>query len=230
MGNRCVITDEARTIGIYLHWNGGIGSVEGFLTYCGMKGCRGFGSDTSYAVARLVQVIANFFGGTLSIGVHAYSTDLEEDPGDNGIYVVEGWRIKKHLRISDPFGQPTVEELDVASERREYELADMLQSIDESQPESERLGDYLTAEEVDARTLRIGDVFFREGGEGIEAIEVMGYGEGMVNGSDVTGLPFGFPPSWSDYYEMRGKKPDPEDLKHNPNCFPNSERVKAIRK
>ena len=32
MGNRCVITDEARAIGIYLHWNGGIGSVEGFLT------------------------------------------------------------------------------------------------------------------------------------------------------------------------------------------------------
>ena len=229
MGNRCVITDEARTISVYLHWNGGIGSVEGFLTYCGMKGCRGFGEDTSYAAARLIQVVGNFFGGYLSLGVSPYSTDEAEDPGDNGIYVVRGWKIVKHL-VRENWDKPGLDEKDIEHEKREYPLDEMLRAIDEAQPENERLGDYLTAEEADARSLRIGDSFYRMGTGGIEAIEVMGYGEGIVNGRDVTGLPFGFPPSWSDYYEMRGKKPDPEELRHNPNCYPDSEKVKAIRR
>jgi hypothetical protein len=34
MGNRAVITTEQKRIGVYLHWNGGLDSVEGFLTYC----------------------------------------------------------------------------------------------------------------------------------------------------------------------------------------------------
>ena len=44
MGNRAVITTkenfENNGIGIYLHWNGGRDSVEGFLEYCRRKGYR----------------------------------------------------------------------------------------------------------------------------------------------------------------------------------------------
>lgn len=43
MGNRAVITTVGATdndIGVYLHWKGGVESVEAFLTYCDMKGFR----------------------------------------------------------------------------------------------------------------------------------------------------------------------------------------------
>ena len=42
MGNRAVITTANEWahggIGVYLHWNGGLDSVEAFLKYCEMKG------------------------------------------------------------------------------------------------------------------------------------------------------------------------------------------------
>ena len=34
MGNRAVITTPDKKIGVYLHWNGGRDSVEGFLQTC----------------------------------------------------------------------------------------------------------------------------------------------------------------------------------------------------
>ena len=72
MGNRAVITTKENFdnngIGVYLHWNGGRDSVNAFLTYCKMKGFRAPEKD-NYGWARLVQVIANFFGGSLSIGI-----------------------------------------------------------------------------------------------------------------------------------------------------------------
>lgn len=43
MGNREIITTEngwrnkKNNLGIYLHWNGGRDSIEGFLTYCKLK-------------------------------------------------------------------------------------------------------------------------------------------------------------------------------------------------
>ena len=42
MGNRAVITTrkDLKDIGVYLHWNGGRDSVEGFITYCKIKGYR----------------------------------------------------------------------------------------------------------------------------------------------------------------------------------------------
>lgn len=72
MGNRAVITtrDNFRSngVGVYLHWNGGRDSVEAFLKYMKLRRFRTPDSD-SYGWARLCQVIGNYFGGTLSIGV-----------------------------------------------------------------------------------------------------------------------------------------------------------------
>lgn len=237
MGNRCVITDEERTIGIYLHWNGGIGSVEAFLTYCGMRGCRGFGEDTSYAAARLVQVIGNFFGGTLSIGVYGYSTDKEEDPGDNGIYVIRGWQIAKHLEsieITDDKGNYSYElqEMDIASEKREYKLEDMLKEIDKAQPESCRLGEFLDCEYIDAKDLKIGDVFYLQGYDGTpEKATCCGFGCGVVNGSDRTGIPFGITDRWLEYnkYERITLEAIAE-ASRNPNLYVRSEKVMALQK
>jgi hypothetical protein len=95
MGNRAVIAFKDESItkdlspAIYLHWNGGRDSVEGFLAAAKKLALR---SDSSYAAARLAQVIGNYFGGTLSLGVGVYST-LDTDNYDNGVYWVEGWEI-----------------------------------------------------------------------------------------------------------------------------------------
>ena len=40
MGNRAVITTPDKKIGVYLHWNGGRDSVEGFLQTCKKYGFR----------------------------------------------------------------------------------------------------------------------------------------------------------------------------------------------
>ena len=91
MGNRAVITTEAKDIGVYLHWNGGRDSVEAFLTYCRLKGYRCPENDC-YGWARLCQVIGNFFGGELSVGIDKYNR-LDTDNGDNGVYIIKDWEI-----------------------------------------------------------------------------------------------------------------------------------------
>ena len=95
MGNRCVITTkenfENNGVGIYLHWNGGRDSVEGFLKYCKMKGYREPTTDC-YGWAYLVTTIGNFFGDGLSIGVDTVN-NLDCDNGDNGVYIIDGWKI-----------------------------------------------------------------------------------------------------------------------------------------
>ena len=122
MGNRAVITTPDMLCGVYLHWNGGRDSVEGFLTYCRLAGHRDPTEDGTYALARLVQVVGNFFGGSLSVGVGPYDT-LDCDNGDNGVYVVgQDWRIVRRLFFK-------------GVEQHEYTLWDMLRSIDEAQPE-----------------------------------------------------------------------------------------------
>src|SRR6056297_3498572 len=84
MGNRAVITTENKKVGIYLHWNGGRDSVEGFLKYCELKGYRTPESD-NYGWARLCQVIGNFFGGEYSVGIDIYE-NCDADNYDNGVY------------------------------------------------------------------------------------------------------------------------------------------------
>lgn len=104
MGNRAVITTRERKVGLYLHWNGGRDSVEPLLRYCELQGYRP-PSDDDYGWARLAQVVGNFFGGSTSVGIGAYTTDAHMDPGDNGIYVIEGWRIVERLRAEPQRGR-----------------------------------------------------------------------------------------------------------------------------
>jgi hypothetical protein len=96
MGNRAVITTapySKNNVGIYVHWNGGRSSIDGFLQACKRLGYRAPGADDSYAMARLTQAIATYFGGSTSVGIGTVS-GLDADNGDNGLYVIGGdWEI-----------------------------------------------------------------------------------------------------------------------------------------
>src|ERR1039458_9908794 len=89
MGSRAVITFDKKptpdSLGIYLHWNGGPESVLAFLEAANQLNVR-IGDD-GYEFARVVQIIANFFGGTTSIGVGKLKT-LDCDNRDNGVFRV----------------------------------------------------------------------------------------------------------------------------------------------
>lgn len=133
MGNRAVITTStaldvkgSSDLGVYLHWNGGRDSVEAFLTYCKIRGFRAPEHD-NYGWARLCQVIGNFFGGELSVGIDkCYSLDC--DNYDNGTYIIKGWEIvdRKYQRCG---------------EQQNYDLLDMVRAINEAQPVKDQLPD-----------------------------------------------------------------------------------------
>ena len=126
MGNRAVITTvgayepkNSQQTGIYLHYNGGRDSVEAFLTYCKLKGYYSPEVDC-YGWARLCQVIGNFFGGSLSIGIDKCCS-LDCENGDNGTYLIKDWEIvgRKYNR---------------GFEQNRYDLTEMLIAIDKAQP------------------------------------------------------------------------------------------------
>lgn len=91
MGNRAVITFDKKptsnSLGIYLHWNGGPESILAFIQVARTLKVRSSESDPSYAFARLVQIIGNFFGGTDSIGVGLLN-NLDTNNYDNGVMYV----------------------------------------------------------------------------------------------------------------------------------------------
>ena len=139
MGNRAVITtnnnlndtplqSRADKMGIYLHWNGGRDSVEGFLAYCKLKKYRGPDEDESYCLARLTQVIANFFDGGLSVGIGPLNK-LDCDNYDNGVYVIgKNWEIVDRKYFE-------------GNEQKEYGLLSCLREINKAQPQNEQLPD-----------------------------------------------------------------------------------------
>lgn len=97
MGNRAVITTVPYSddnVGIYVHWNGGKASVEGFLKAAKELGYRTPGTDHSYALAGLSGLIWSFLGTEgLSVGVDL-CRNLDTDNGDNGVYLIGGdWEI-----------------------------------------------------------------------------------------------------------------------------------------
>ena len=182
MGNRAVITTKENFdnngIGVYLHWNGGRDSVNAFLTYCKMKGFRVPEKD-NYGWARLVQVIANFFGGSLSIGIDDVCY-LDCDNGDNGVYIIENWEIVGRKYFCD-------------SEQNEYDLTEMLIAIDEAQPVSNQFGkDYLKGNVIKISEVKVGDIlgFLDWSGEVVKA-KIIGIGEDKtINGRNVKGVPY----------------------------------------
>ena len=159
MGNRAIIQTkesyENEGIGIYLHWNGRRDSVEGFLKYCELKGYRPPDYD-HYGWARLCQVIGNFFGGWLSIGIDNFGKSAGEWQ-DNGTYIIKGWKIVDRKCWNDDW-----------EDQDEYDLTGMLLAIDESQPIKEQLGkDFILAPEVLTNELKVGDIVFINRYEGI---------------------------------------------------------------
>jgi hypothetical protein len=130
MGNRAVITtgtklDYENNVGIYLHWNGGRDSIEAFLKYCKMRDFRG----GSYGMARLTQVIANFFDGGLGIGL-GVCKELDCDNWDNGVYIIDpdSWTIIDRDHNRNP-------------EQNNHKLDQMVKDIDEAQPVKDQLTD-----------------------------------------------------------------------------------------
>lgn len=208
MGNRAVITTRKRDLGLYLHWNGGRDSVEAFLRYCELRGFRCPERD-DYGWARLCQVVANFMGGDgLSVGIMPYTTDEEmvSCGDDNGVYVIEGWKVVDRIYPWDDF-----------EEEDGYDLRSMLLGIDASQPEDQRLGDFLKAEEVPVSDVRVGDHIWIRTYGGWESGKVVGIGDGVVNGRDVTGVPY------ADLYASR------LDPRENGNNYPDGETAWVSR-
>jgi len=170
MGNRALLVSEKTNIGVYLHWNGGFDSVSAFTEYCRLRNFRDF--DDDYGVARFCQIVGNFFGGSLSIGVVDTSHITEENAGwyDNGIYVIEGWKIKRHIGYED-------EEETISEE----ELLNFLDCIDRCQPEKERLGHgFIYASEVAPDFLMVGDkVYITTMCERVEEVTIVGIKDGV---------------------------------------------------
>ena len=94
MGNRAFVIFTAKgehSPAVYLHWNGGPESIYTMLDALVEFGQRPY--DESYTCARFIQLVGNYFGGTLSLGVqNAGSPETWPaafDCGDNGLYVIE---------------------------------------------------------------------------------------------------------------------------------------------
>ena len=140
MGNRAVITTRKKDIGIYLHWNGGRDSVEGFLTFCKIKGFRCPEYDC-YGWAYLATIIGNYFGDGRSLGVDKYEC-LDTNNYDNGVYIIENWKIVDR-------------EFFFFDEQNYHKLEDMLRDINTHQPCQLQI----TKEELDKYNLENGTNF-----------------------------------------------------------------------
>ena len=120
MGNRAVITikednrPQEDWQSLYLHWNGGRDTVEPLLHVAKLYGVR-CQADPSYAIARLSQIMGNYIGGTLSLGVGTYK-QLDTNNFDNGVYVVQDWEI-----VDREFEPPY--------EQQEYDFNEMVAEI-----------------------------------------------------------------------------------------------------
>lgn len=183
MGNRAFVTSVNGKLGVYLHWNGGYDSVSAFLEYCKLKGYRPF--EDSYGMARFIQVVSNYFGGSVSIGVEPivydrFGANFKKEDYDNGIYYVKGWDIVRR----DFSGV----------EQKNYKLKDMLKSIDEAQPVKEQLGaEFFDADIVPTSEIKLGDIVwvFDPLDNKFNKGTVVGFGsDRWVNGTRVNGMPY----------------------------------------
>lgn len=100
MGNRAVLAldNKEDSVGIYLHWNGGIESVLAFIDASKNIGARDPSSDGDYFLGSLINVIQCF---GLNTGINTIK-NLDCDNGDNGLYIIgEGFSIKERVYSSD---------------------------------------------------------------------------------------------------------------------------------
>jgi len=172
MGNRGLIVFKDEKIAIYLHWNGGRDSVEAFLEYAKIKRFR---SD-NYGVARLCQVIGNYVGGTLSLGLEPIIDKHIPNLGDNGAYIVDDFNITDRLHYENP-------------EQNSYSLLDMLIEIDKKQPQELQLTEgFLRSKEIKYEDLKIGDVVYYYEDGIYNKHKIIGVGDSdWLNGRNVIG-------------------------------------------
>ena len=160
MGNRAIILNKndmladgkinPNQIGVYLHWNGGRDSVSAFLKYCKLKGYRSPSTDC-YGWACLCNVISNFFGDGMSLGIDIASR-LGCKKYDNGVYIIDRWEIVGRL-------------YNHGTEQSNYDVDSFVLELNERMPEQSRmdarvLKELLKAEEVPYQELRLGDVIW----------------------------------------------------------------------
>lgn len=134
MGNRAYIAFENNPIHIYVHWNGGLESIKAFCDVAKERGFRNPTGDPTYAMARLVGLIHEFFGVTdsTSLGLCTFaSEDAEKDSvvfADNGKYIIgKDWQIIRHYTYDYDDKDKIIElrtSLDDLSEnsKKQYEL------------------------------------------------------------------------------------------------------------
>ena len=106
------------------------------------------------------------------------------DPGDNGIYVIEGWRIVERLTTEyDEGWKPAgVRDVEPCEEQCSYDFDEMLRSFDESMPEGLRLGEFLDSVEVPVGELEVGDEVWLRGVDGSwGSYPVVGFGQPECN-------------------------------------------------
>ena len=96
MGDRAVISNKSKKMGVYLHWYGYREFVESVLAYCDVKKYRSPDVDDEYGWARLCQVVGNTIGGNLSVGVGIFNR-MDTDNWDNGTYIIKDWDIVDRL-------------------------------------------------------------------------------------------------------------------------------------
>lgn len=163
MGNRAVILNKndmlangkinPNQVGVYLHWNGGRDSIESFLKYCKLKGYRSPSTDC-YGWACLCNVISNFFGDGMSLGIDT-ANHLDCDNYDNGVYIIDGWEIVERLYYKH------------GAEQANYDVNSFVLELNERMPEQNRmdacvLQELLKAEEIPYQELTLGNVIWSQ--------------------------------------------------------------------
>lgn len=171
MGNRAVILSKndmladgkinPNQIGVYLHWNGGRDSIESFLKYCKLKGYRSPSTDC-YGWACLCNVISNFFGDGMSLGIDIASR-LDCDNYDNGVYIIDRWEIVGRL-------------YNRGAEQTNYDVDSFVLKINERMPEQMKidtcvLPELLKAKEVPYQELTVGDVIWAQCSDYVQCSE-----------------------------------------------------------
>lgn len=151
MGNTAIVKPANANIGVYLHWDGGLEWVSAFLRYCELKGYRDFGGKNidSYGIAYFVRTVANFFEDGTSIGIITITDNEAKEKAecyDNGIYVIDGWKIKEVIN-------GRYREID------HEDLIDRLIQINMKQPDPLKT-EYICAKRMNPANLRIGDIIY----------------------------------------------------------------------
>lgn len=94
MGNRAVIAPQNPSWGspvIYLHWNGGLASVEGFLKAARYLSINGNDGKAMQAIFKMIQkhyFRLNSNQEHLTVYLQRYD-ESDRNNGDNGVYLVD---------------------------------------------------------------------------------------------------------------------------------------------